>query len=189
MSALSHACMWELDQKEGWVPKKWCFRTVVLEKILESPFKPVNPKGNQSWICWSFNTLATWCEEPTRWKRPWCWERLKAGEGDDRGWDGWMASLIQWTWIWTNSGRLWRTGKSGVLQSSGRKESDTTERLNSNNIVSHTCFHIFCSKCWFWHIPFCSQVILGILSDNARLPSQVFLLIYTLWWTELQLNN
>ena len=50
MSALSHACMWELDQKEGWVLKKWCFRTVVLEKILESPFKPVNLKGNQPWL-------------------------------------------------------------------------------------------------------------------------------------------
>ena len=61
--------------------------------------------------CWSSDTLATWCKEPTRWKRPWCWERLRAGgEGDDRGWDGWMASLTQWTWVWTNSGRYWRTG-------------------------------------------------------------------------------
>ena len=54
--------------------------------------------------CWSWNsnTLATWCEELTHWKRPWCWERLKVGEGDDRGWDGWMASLTQWTWVWVN---------------------------------------------------------------------------------------
>ena len=75
--------------------------------------KPVNPKGNQHWIfiqgwlidlfrkdwCWSWSsdTLATWCEVPTQWKRPWCWERLRArGEGGDRGWDGWMASLTQW---------------------------------------------------------------------------------------------
>ena len=51
--------------------------------------------------CWSSNTLATWCKEPTYWKRPWCWERLKAGEeGDNRGWDGWMASQTQWAWIW-----------------------------------------------------------------------------------------
>ena len=109
MSALSHVCMWKLDQKEGWVSKKWCFRTVVLEKILESPLdskeiQPVNPKGNQSWIfIWR-----TDAEAPIVWppdlKRPWCWERLKAGgKGDDRGWDGWMASLIQWTWVWTNS--------------------------------------------------------------------------------------
>ena len=56
----------------------------------------------------------------THWKRPWRWERLKAGgEGDDRGWDGWMASSTQRTWVWASSGRWWRTGKSGVLQSMG----------------------------------------------------------------------
>ena len=66
----------------------------------------------------SFNMLATWWEEPTHWKRPWCWERLKAGrEGDDRGWDGWTASPTQWTWVWTCSGRWWRTGKPGRWQS------------------------------------------------------------------------
>ena len=55
--------------------------------------------------CWSWNsnTLATWCEELTHWKRSWCWDRLKKGEGDDRGWDGWMASLTRWTWVWVNS--------------------------------------------------------------------------------------
>ena len=60
--------------------------------------------------CWSWNciTLATWCEELTHLKRPWCWERLKAGgEGDDRGWDGWMASPTQGTWVWINSGSCW----------------------------------------------------------------------------------
>ena len=88
----------------------------------------VNPKGNQSWIfhwkdwCWSWNsnTLVTWCKEWTHWKRPWCWERLKAGgEGDDRGWDGWMASPIWWTWVCVSSGSWWWTGKTGVLQSVG----------------------------------------------------------------------
>ena len=72
--------------------------------------------------CWSWNsnTSATWCEELTHWKRPWCWERLKAGgEGDDRGWEGWMASLTQWTWFWANSGRWWRTERPGVLQFMG----------------------------------------------------------------------
>ena len=69
---------------------------------------------------WSSNTLATWCKELTHWKRPWCWERLRAGgEGGDRGWDGWMASLTQWTWVWTNSRRWWRTGKPGMLQFMG----------------------------------------------------------------------
>ena len=65
---------------------------------------------------WSSNTLATWFEETTHWKRPWCWERLKSGEGDDRGWDGWMASPTRWTWVWVNSGSWWRTGRPGVLQ-------------------------------------------------------------------------
>ena len=68
--------------------------------------------------CWNSNTLATWCEELTLWKRPWCWERLKTGgEGDGRGWDSWMTLLTQWAWVWVNSGRWWWTGKSAVLQS------------------------------------------------------------------------
>ena len=64
--------------------------------------------------------LATWCKELTHWKRPWCWERSKAGgEGDDRGWDGWMTSLTQWTWVWVSSGSWWWTGTPGMLQSTG----------------------------------------------------------------------
>ena len=67
---------------------------------------------------WSSNTLAPWCEELTHWKRPWCWERLRTGgEGDNRGWDGWMASLTRWTWVWVSSGIWWWTGKPGVLRS------------------------------------------------------------------------
>ena len=69
---------------------------------------------------WNSNTFATWCEELTHLKRPWCWERLKVGgEGDDRGWDGWMASPTQWTWVWENSGSWWWTGRPGVLQATG----------------------------------------------------------------------
>ena len=71
--------------------------------------------------CWSWrsNTLATWCTAPIHWKSPWCWERLKMGEGDDREWDGWMASLTWWTWVWGRSGSWWWTGKPGVLQPMG----------------------------------------------------------------------
>ena len=65
---------------------------------------------------WNSNTLATWCKEPTHWKRPWCWEKLKAGEGDDRGWDGWMTSPTWWRWVWASAGNWWWTGKPGVLQ-------------------------------------------------------------------------
>ena len=68
-------------------------------------------------LSWHSNTFAAWYEESTHWKSPWYWERLKAGgAGSDRGWDGWMASLTQWTWVWANSGREWRTGKLSVLQ-------------------------------------------------------------------------
>ena len=121
--------MWELDYKESWVLKNWCFWTVVLEKTLQSPLdcreiQPGHPKGHQPWIfigrtdgwSWNSNTLATWCKELTHWKRPWWWKRLKAGgERDDPGWDGWMASLIQWTWVWVSSGNWWWTGRPGVL--------------------------------------------------------------------------
>ena len=66
------------------------------------------------------NTLATICEELIHLKRPWCWERLKAGgEGDDRGWDDWMASQTQWTWVWASSGSWRWTGRPGLLQSMG----------------------------------------------------------------------
>ena len=142
--------MWELDHKESWGLKKWCFWTVVLEKTLESPLvckenQPVNPKGNhvlnihwKDW-CWSWNsnTLATWYEELTHWKRPWCWERLKAArEGDDRRWDGWMASLTQWTWVWASSRSWWWTGKPGVLQSMGlqRVGPDSATELNWTDV-------------------------------------------------------
>ena len=72
--------------------------------------------------CWSWNskTLVTWCEKLTHRKRPWCWERLKAGgEGDNRGGDGWMASPTLWTWVWVSSRSWWWTGKPGMLQSMG----------------------------------------------------------------------
>ena len=95
------------------------------ESLAFKEIQPVHPKGDQFWVfigrtdveAENSNTLATWCEELTHWKRPWYWERLKAGgEGDDRGWDGWMASLNQWTWVWVNSGSWWWTGRPGELQ-------------------------------------------------------------------------
>ena len=81
--------------------------------------------------CWRSNTLATWCKEPTHWKRPWCWGTLRAGEGGDRLWDGWMASPTQWTWVWANSqdtvkGReAWNATVHGVTES-GTQLSDWT---------------------------------------------------------------
>ena len=127
----SQVWMWELDHKESWAPKNWCIWTLVLEKTPESPLdckdiQPVNPKEYQFWIFIGraedeaevANPLAIWCKKQTQWKRCWCWERLKAGgEGDNRGWDGWMASPTWWTWVWASSGSWWWTEKPGVLQS------------------------------------------------------------------------
>ena len=118
---------WTIKKAQHW--KNWCFWIMVLEKTLESPLdskmiKPFNLKGNQPWIF--FGRTEAEAEAPIFWllevkswlKRPWFWEGLRAGgEADDREWDGWIASPIQWTWVWANSGRWWRTGKPGVLQS------------------------------------------------------------------------
>ena len=123
----SHVWMCELDHKESWAPKDGCFWIVVMEKTLESSLdckeiQPVNPKGNQSWIftgSWNPNPLATWWEELTHRKRPWCWQRLKAVEVDDRGWNGWMASPTPQTWVWAISRSWWWTWKPGMLQPMG----------------------------------------------------------------------
>ena len=146
--------MWELDYKESWTAKNWCFWTVVLENILESPLdckeiQPVHHKGNQSWIfigridaeAETPKVLPPECEELTHWKRPWCWERLKVGgKGDDRGWDGWIASPTRWTWVWVNSGHWWWTGKPGMLQSMGsqRVGLDWATELNSLLVLIFT---------------------------------------------------
>ena len=82
--------------------------------------------------------LATWGEELTHWKRPWCWERLKVGgEEDNRGWDGWIASLTQWTWVWVGSESWWWTGKPCVLQSMGspKVRHDWGTKLNWTDIT------------------------------------------------------
>ena len=120
--------MWQLDYKESWVLKNWCFWSVVLEKTIESSLdfkeiQPVHPKGDQSWIFIGrtdveAETPILWPPDVKSWlilKDPWYWERLKGGgEGDDRGWDGWMASPNQWTWVWASSRSWWWTGCAAV---------------------------------------------------------------------------
>jgi len=121
---------------ESWTIKKaecqkidafelWCWRRLprvpwTARRSNQSILKEINLNIHWKDWCWSrsSSTLAMWSEELTHWKRPWCWERLKAGrEGDDRGWDGWMASPTQRWRVWASSGRWWRTGKPGMLQS------------------------------------------------------------------------
>ena len=145
--------MWELDYKESQLPKNWCFWTLMLEKTLESPLdckeiQPVHPKGDHFWVFIGRTDVEA--ETPIlgppdakSWlilKRPWCWERLRAaGEGDDRGWDGWMASLTQWTWVWVNSGSWWWTGRPAMLRFIGsqRVGQDWVTELN------WTCSNVF----------------------------------------------
>ena len=103
--------------------------------------------------CWSCNTLATWCEKLTHWKRPWCWERLKAGgEGDDRGWDGWKAPLTRWTWVWGNSRSWWWTGRPGMPQSMRSQrvghnwatELNWTDCILQGTVLEYQICFIFC---------------------------------------------
>ena len=118
---------WTIKKAECWridAFELWCWRKLL--RIPWSAKRSNHPEGNvmkihwKDW-CWSWNSnsLATWCKEPTHWKRPWCWERLRAGGGGDRVWDSWMASSMWWTWLWVGSRSWWWTGKPGVLQSMG----------------------------------------------------------------------
>ena len=98
-------CSWRRLLRVPWTARR----------LKQSILKEINPEYSLEGL---MLLEATWVEESTHWKRPWGWERLRAkGEGDDRGWDGWMVSWTRWTWVWTSSRRWWRTGKSGVLQS------------------------------------------------------------------------
>ena len=108
---------------------------------------PLSPSQRRSVLgvhwkdwCWSWNsnTLATWCEELTHLNRLWCWERWKAGEGDDRGWYGRMASWVQWTWVWVCFRNWWWTGRPGVLQFMGspRVRPNWATELNWCNLDS-----------------------------------------------------
>ena len=124
--------MWELDCEKSWASKNWCFWTVVLEKTLESPLhckeiQLVHSEGDQPWDFFGRNdakaeTPVLWPPhaELTHWERLCSWEGLgTVGEGDDKGWDGWMASLIRWSWVWVNFGSWWWTGRPGVLRFMG----------------------------------------------------------------------
>ena len=123
---------------ESWTVKKaerrrtdafelWCWRRLLrvswtARRSNQSILKEISPGISLEGMILKLNssTLATSCEELTHWKRLWCWEGLGAGgEGDDRGWDGWMASLTWWTWVWVNSRSWWWTGRSGVLRFMG----------------------------------------------------------------------
>ena len=162
----------------------WCFQTVVLEKTLESPFeskeiKPVNPKRNQPWIfigrtdaeAESYNTLVTWCKEPTHWKRPWWWERLgTGGEGDNRGWDGGWYHQLSGHEFEQTLGDGAGQGGLGCCSPRCSKESDTTEWLNSSSKVPYLLYE-------------CTTTILKIHSTtNAYLDWFLFFATNSVKW-------
>ena len=154
----SSSLVWmrEVDHKKGWSVKNWCFQTVVLEKTLEYPLdckeiKPVNPEGNQSWIFIERTNAEAvapilWSPDAENW--------LISKDSDNgkdwrqeynRGWDGLMASLTRWTWVWASSGRWWRTAKPGILQSMG---SQRVRRLSNRQQIM-----------WYW---LCVQFVIKV---------------------------
>ena len=151
--------MWKLDHKEGWALKDLMLLNCGAGEDSWSPLgskeiKAVNPKGNQSWLLIGRSEAQAvapifWPPNVSHWKRPWCWERLRAGgEGGNIEWDGWMASSTQWTWVWASSGKWWRTGKPGVLQAT-ESHTDMTEWLNNN------IHNVLLSSGSFWILSLC----------------------------------
>jgi len=136
-------------EKTLWVP--WTARRstqFILKEII------LNIHWKDWFWSWNSNTLTTWCKELTHWKSPWCLERLRAEEGDDRGWDGWMASLTRWTWVWASSGSWWWTGRSGVQQFMGsqiiRHDWMTELIFSSRNVKIQEYFSIS-ENYMFWN--------------------------------------
>ena len=157
---------------ESWTVKKaerrridafelWCWRRLLrvpwtARRSNQSILKEVSLDVHWKDWCWSWNSnpLATACKELTHWKRPSCWEGLRAGgEGDDREWDGWMASLTRWTWVWVNSGSWWWTGKPGMLRFMGsqRVGHDWATELKWTELNWNVNNFIFWSFIFLWN--------------------------------------
>ena len=137
--------MWEFTVKKAEcrridVFELWCWRRLLrapwtARRSNQSILKEISPGCSLEGLMLKLKlpTLATSCEELTHWKGPWCWQGLGAGgEGDERRWDGWMASLTRWTWVWVNSGSWWWTRRPGMLQFMGsqRVRHDWETELN-----------------------------------------------------------
>ena len=167
---------------------------------------PTSPSSRKSILnihwkdwCWSWNsnTLVTWCEELTHFKRPWYWERLKVGgQGDDRGWDGWMASPTRWMWVWASSGSWWWTGRPGVLQSMGSQrvrhdwatelnwtDSSRTKQKEKKNKNNRELFDIFRETTItlrvFGTMPELKDILYLVRSINIRITSLISISIRT----------
>ena len=212
---------------ESWTKKKaekrridafelWCWGRLLkvpgtARKSNQSILKGVHWKD---W-CWSWNssTLATWCEELNHLKKLWCWERLRAGgEGDNRGWDGWMASPTQWTWVWVNSGSWWWTGRTGVLwfMGSQRVRHDWIAELNWTEIsvegngtpLQHSCLENPTDRgCWWaavhgvarvghdWATSLCMKYSLGISTFLEEICSLSHSIVFLYFFALILFDN
>ena len=144
--------IWRIDAFELWCWKRLLRVPWTARRSNKSILKEISPEYSLEGLM--LKLKLQYCghlmekTDPDAWKRPWCWARLKAGgEGDNRGWDGWMSSPTQWTWVWVNSGSWWWTGRPGVLQSMGsQKLSDWTE-LNWCMQVKNTKIYLAIFLC------------------------------------------
>ena len=190
---------------ESWTVKKaehW--RTVALEKTLESPLdckeiQPVHSKGDQPWMFFGgtdaeAETPVFWPPhaELTHWKRPWCCEGLgTGGEGDDRGWDGWMASPTRWTWVWVSSRSWWWTGRPGVLQFVG---SQRVRRLNWTELKPYSSSpnsKFILKKCFLdkIHFLFCCIFLSLHYKNNYKLKFEQYIKIKNNYSSRIQNNH
>ena len=179
---MKKAKSWRIDGFE-----LWCWRRILRVPWTErrsnhSILRVISPEYSLEWLMLKLQYFATWCEKLTHWKRPWYWGRLKAkGKVGGRGWDGWMASRIQWTWIWANSGRWWGTGKPGVLQSMGiskiriQLSNWTTARMNP--LISVTFMFLIRKWAYQQYLSWTSMEVQGLRLDlpvqGAQVPSLV----------------
>ena len=118
--------MWKFDYKESWTLRNWCFELWCWRRLLRVPWTARRSNQSIRKISPGCSLVGLMLKLKLQYfghhfkcadslEKPWCWERLRAGEGDDRGWGGWLASLTQWTWVWVDSGSWWWTGRPGVL--------------------------------------------------------------------------
>ena len=155
----SHVCMWELDHEEGWVWRVdafelWCWRRLLrvpwtARRSNQSVLNEIDPEYSLEGLMLKLKLKLQYfghlMQRTNSLQRPWCWEVRRAGEGDDRGWDGWMASLTKRIWVWANSGRQWRTEEPGMLQPM-ESQRVRHELVNNNNrwyiVIFHYCFNL-----------------------------------------------
>ena len=181
---------WRIDGFE-----LWCWRRLLrvpwtARRSNQSILKEISPGISLEAMMLEYSsTLATSCEELTHWKRPWSWEGMGAGgEGDERGWDGWMASPNRWTWVWVNSRSRWWTGRPGVLQYMGLQRVGHAEWLNwtelnwgtLRNFLPHQNVN-FCMHLLYQYGPLASYLT-AIITCHNPWPSFISMLILSLIW-------